>query len=545
MLFIEWAKKSDRRNPISVTSTSWNRVAKESIPDPVPVIRMMHTDNASWGDMHRAVYHLGITHFHQFYYRRSLRSVAWLWSRVNKSPSDLKPRLRWWLQSVGIGQTRLNRYFSSSYSQVNRYLKGFLYIAQVRSEVAPWYALNGKITKMSRSRSGDSPVAISTSSATRLLLADESIDYIFTDPPFGGNIIYSELNFMWEAWFGVFTNQSAEAIFSKTQKKGLAEYHDLMALAFQEAYRVLKPDRWMTVEFHNSHNAVWMSIQIALEHAGFVVGDVRVFDKKQLTMKQQTAAGAVQKDLIISAYKPAVALENSVRLKAGSENVAWEFIRQHLTHLPVFSIKGGKVEILAERQQHLLFDRMVAFHVQRGASVPISAAEFYLGLKQKFPEREGMYFLAEQAGRYDRARLEAKGVEQLELFVSDEKSAIQWVRRQLSEKAQKYKDLQPIYMREAQRVWEKHEQPLELQSILEQNFVEDTDGTWRIPDPQEEADLEQIRHRALMKEFQQYLETKSKLKVVRTEALRAGFKESWQKKDYRTIIQMAKRAPRR
>ena len=46
-----------------------------------------------------------------------------------------------------------------------------------------------------------------------------------------------------------------------------------------------------------------------------------------------------------------------------------------------------------------------------------------------------------------------------------------------------------------------------------------------------------------MKEFQQYLDTKGKLKIVRTEALRAGFKECWQKKDYTTIVQMAKRVP--
>jgi hypothetical protein len=418
-----------------------------------------------------------------------------------------------------------------------------LYIAQVRSEVAPWYALKGKIAKMSRSRVGGSPVAISAASATSLLLPDESVDYIFTDPPFGGNIIYSELNFMWEAWFGVFTNQFSEAIVSKAQKKSLSEYHELMASAFQEAHRVLKPGHWMTVEFHNSHNAVWMTIQIALEQAGFVVGDVRVFDKKQLTMKQQTAAGAVQKDLIISAYKPDVGLDEQVRLKAGSEKIAWEFVRQHLTHLPIFSAKGEKVEILAERQQHLLFDRMVAFHVQRGATVPLSASEFYLGLQQRFPERDGMYFLPEQVNTYDRGRLEVKEVEQLELFVSDEKGAIQWVRRQLCDKPRQYKDLQPPYMQEAQRVWEKHEQPLELRTILDQNFMEDRDGTWRVPDPKKQADLEQIRHKALMKEFQRYLDTKGKLKVIRSESLRAGFKECWQKQDYPTIVQMAKRVP--
>ena len=52
------------------------------------------------------------------------------------------------------------------------------------------------------------------------------------------------------------------------------------------------------------------------------------------------------------------------------------------------------------------------------------------------------------------------------------------------------------------------------------------------PTPKKEADLEQIRNRALLKEFQQYQDTKGKLKVVRTEALRAGFKECWQKGDY-------------
>ena len=98
-------------------------------------------------------------------------------------------------------------------------------------------------------------------------------------------------------------------------------------------------------------------------------------------------------------------------------------------------------------------------------------------------------------------------------------------------------------MKEAQRVWEKHEQPLELRTILEQNFVEGSKGKWSVPDPKNEMHLEQLRHRALMKEFQQYLDSKGKLKVVRTEALRAGFKESWQKKDYTTIVQMAKRVP--
>ncbi len=89
---------------------------------------------------------------------------------------------------------------------------------------------------------------------------------------------------------------------------------------------------------------------------------------------------------------------------------------------------------MVERQGYLLYDRMVAFHVQRGYAVPLSTSEFHAGLRQRFPERDGMYFLPDQVTEYDRRRIDVKEVEQLQMFVSDEKTAIQWVRRQLEAK---------------------------------------------------------------------------------------------------------------
>jgi hypothetical protein len=164
-------------------------------------------------------------------------------------------------------------------------------------------------------------------------------------------------------------------------------------------------------------------------------------------------------------------------------------------------------------------------------------------LDERFPERDGMYFLPEQAGEYDHKRLLVSDMEQLDLYVSDEKSAIQWVRARLAEKPMKHKQLQPLFMQEAERVWGQYEQPMELRTVLAQNFIEEDGGTWRIPDPKKEADLEAIRNSALIKEFQQLLETKGKLKVMRSEAIRAGFKNCWQKQDYATIIHMARRVP--
>jgi hypothetical protein len=488
----------------------------------------------------------GISHFAHFFLPRSLRALATMW----KSASEVEnPRIRqsllFMVEQCNWGMSLFARYVPTHFSQVNQYLSGVFYISSQIVDVSPWYILDGKSRRLASVFSAlpaTGGVITSLHSGTARLLPDQSVDYIFTDPPFGENLQYSELNWLIEEFHRLKPNIDTEAVINAAQQKGLYEYQGLMEKCFEQNYRMLKPGRWMTVEFHNSKNSVWNAIQEAMQRAGFVVADVRVLDKQHKTYKQQVQ-GVVKADLIISAYRPSHDLETRFKLDAGTENGAWDFVKNHLQQLPVFVARSGRVEIIAERQNYLLFDRMVAFHVQRGVSIFLSSSEFYAGLRLRYPERDGMYFLPEQASEYDRKRLEVKEVEQYELFVSDEKSAIQWVRRQLAQAPTTYQDLQPIYMMEAQRVWEKHEQPLELRTILEQNFLEDRNGTWRVPDPNKESDLEQLRHRALMKEFQQYFDTKGKLKVVRTEALRAGFKECWQTQNYTTIVQMAKRIP--
>jgi hypothetical protein len=264
--------------------------------------------------------------------------------------------------------------------------------------------------------------------------------------------------------------------------------------------------------------------------------------------------------------------------------------------------KNGHAEIIAERQNYLLFDRMVAFHVQHGVTVPLSAAEFYQGLVQRFPEREGMYFLSEQAAEYDKKRMTVKEVLQLEFFVIDEASAIQWLKQQLTKKPQTFQEIHPQFLREIGG-WQKHEKPLELSELLAQNFLR-YDGRddvpsqlhsylstnfremrnlskdhptlhvkakdrWYVPDPNKVGDLEKLRERSLLREFEAYLppgytpaqpesqegfipglEPKAKpipkgkkFRVIRMEAVRVGFKHCWQNRDYRTIIAVARRIP--
>jgi len=482
----------------------------------------------------------GITHVHQFYTKRCL---AYLSCMYNKIIHSRLPLLRIWFTSQLVNISKLNRYRPQVSFPYNP-LSGTLYLSSMISESTPRIAYEGKIKKLyaALSKNNIAISGISTNSTTQVIAPNDSIDYIFTDPPFGGNLNYSELSFIWEAWLKVFTNQKTEAIINAVQGKGLLEYQSLMTQCFSECYRILKPGRWMTVEFHNSQNSVWNAIQESLQRSGFIIADVRTLDKQQGSFKQVTTTSAVKQDLVISAYKPKESFKREFISHAGSEETAWSFVRQHLEKLPVVVVKNGKIELIAERQAFLLYDRMVAYHIMNGIAVPLDATDFYKGLDERFLKRDGMYFLADQVNEYDTARI-INDVEpiQFELFVTNEKSAIAWLYQQL-ETPQTYAELQPKFMQEI-KAWDKFEEKPELAVLLEENFLQDDKGRWYIPDITKAADVAKLREKKLLKEFEGYLATKGKLKLFRTEAIRVGFAKLWADKNYKLIVETAERLP--
>jgi hypothetical protein len=275
--------------------------------------------------------------------------------------------------------------------------------------------------------------------------------------------------------------------------------------------------------------------------AGFVIADVRTLDKQKQTHTQVTAAGSVNQDLVISAYKPRTGFEQQFESVKGTEDGAWSFVREHLGNVPVFVESKGKVEMVAERLPYLLFDRMVAFHLQRGASVPLSAAEFYVGLKQRFPQHDGMHFLDTQAAEYDTKRAAVGDIEQFTFYVSDEKSSIQWLRQLLSDGPLTYQDIQPRFLQELQQ--NRSELLPELRLLLQANFLQDDRGRWYIPDATKQVDLEKLRKRELLREYATYQQGRGKLKGVRSEAVRAGFEEAYRSQDYAGILAVAARLP--
>lgn len=564
----ETVLKRPRRVPVLINYTT-NKTKYEKQPDrydleiiekiqalnspaEIPNLKLPDMQMARVGRMKTT----NVSHIHHFFLPRQAHSLAELWRFANQQENPrIKRFLLFFIEQAISGMSILNRYQPVQHgrlggSQVNRAMSGVFYAASQISEVSPWYNLDGKLKRLVKAFKEKAKAeicsVITTENLGTLDVVENSIDYIFTDPPFGENIYYSDLNILIESWHKVLSAPKHEVIVDRVRKKTFIDYERMMETCFGNYYKSLKPGRWMTVEFHNSKNRVWNAIQQAILNSGFIIADVRVLDKKQRSFQQAMSANAVKQDLVISAYKPTEEFQVQIQSKIGTLEGVWAFIRQHLNQLPIIVKRNGSLEPLRERQDHLLFDRMIAFHIQRGVTVPLSATQFLAGLVERFPKRDSMYFLSDQVAKYDRARLEADNIAQLTLFVNDEKTAIQWLRQQIDPdfggEPQTYQVIQPKFLQQLHQA--KHELLPELSELLDQNFLEDNLGKWYVPNPSKVSDLEKIRNKALLREFNQYLEGKKKIKQFRTEAVRAGFADAWQRKDFATIIKVAERLPK-
>lgn len=552
---------------------------------------------------------LGVDNVYDFFTRRALLTLSALRSSILAlADARMRTAFAWILTSVVEGSSLMNRERPGGMPSK---LSGTLYIGSLIREIDVISFVERKIKKLKSVAPASSFTAIlSTQSSTKLgEIPANSLDYIFIDPPFGSNIIYSDLSILWEGWLGISTNTPFEAVVHRRKKEGgndLSDYQGLMLTSFREAFRILKPGRWMTVEFSNTQASVWNSLQTTLQEAGFVVANVSALDKQQGSFKAVTTTTAVKQDLVISAYKPNGGLEERFAKTGSTVAGVWDFVRTHLRNLPVVKPKGGQLEPIAERDPRILYDRMVAFYVGHSTPVPLSSAEFQAELASNFVERDGMWFLPEQVNEYDKKRAQMESVGQLAIFVEDERSAIDWLRVELKDKPQPYQDLQPDFMQQLNASWKKWEARPELKVLLDQNFL-CYDGTgevpsqihsylstqfkelrnlpkdhaqlrqkakdrWYVPDPKKNVDVETLRNKRLLEEFWSYLPDgyisaarspdrnptlpmpgmasprpkvprSKKLKQVRTEAVRVGFKFCYQQKDYPTILAVADMLP--
>ncbi len=264
----------------------------------------------------------GMTETAMFFSPRNAIVLLELWKAIaDVSDSAIRQKLRFaftailpraskryqWSQMRPLNAQNQTYYIAPVYYEWNVF---DLFVRKLNAVIRADGVLFGRQPMLTGLSSKD--VTYHITSADRLSHLDgASIDYVFIDPPFGSNIFYSDMNLFQEAWLGRVTDHSSEAVVHTTgrQKNGAAErYANLLRASFEEARRILKPGRYMSVVFGNSSGRIWGLVQRALRDAGFKPSPVHVavLDKGQRSVKglNSGSEGVVTIDLVLTVQKP-------------------------------------------------------------------------------------------------------------------------------------------------------------------------------------------------------------------------------------------------
>lgn len=506
----------------------------------LPIVEFGEGDK--FGDPKR----VGANSVNQLYYPRTKWVLAYLYKLIHTDYKPLVKPLMFIFTSMLPKLTRMNRYMPQHGSRaLVGPMANTLYIPPQGVENNPIdqfeYQAGKVIRALAQCNYGN---AVQICSATNSSVPSNSIDYIFTDPPFGANIMYSELNTVSESWLSLMTNNQEEAISNNTQHKGLVEYQEIMTRSFKEYHRILKPGAWMTVEFSNTSASFWNSLQHSIKAAGFIISAITDLNKERGGLHAMLGPTAVKQDLAISCYKPNDDIKEKIKERPAES--LWDLVAEHLSYVAKFIEKDGKSAYIIERDPRIIFDRIISYYVQNGFEIPIDSVKFRKELSEHFAEVDGMFFSPSDAAIYQEKKKETEGFAPMGIIVSDEANGIQWLKNFLRDGAKRYNEIQPEWM-QAINSLRKNDILPELRQILEENFIKEEDGKWRLPNIQDDKDVNALRTKALLKEFKIYVDVaqkpKAKIKEARVEALRAGFKQCYVDKDFQTIVTVGNKIP--
>ena len=274
--------------PVGVAGEE-SRVDRADIPDWYPIVPWQR-----WREMWRAQHEAqGIATSADFFTARNLHALSALWDAIGRI--EEKP-MRAGLRFVFTASVnRASRRYQWHPRRPTNVLSSTMYLASLNYEFNVFSLFRRKLATITEmyQRTWEAPGSceVHLGSAQHLAwIADGSADYVFTDPPFGSNIYYSDSSFLWEAWLGEQTDVATETVVNKrlTDEMGrttLGGYEKAMSRAMGEISRVMRPGTWASLQFHNTDDAVWSTIQNAVDSAGLQVEAAVVMDKGQASFK--------------------------------------------------------------------------------------------------------------------------------------------------------------------------------------------------------------------------------------------------------------------
>ncbi|MCL1946672.1 MAG: DNA methylase, partial [Chitinivibrionia bacterium] len=164
-----------------------------------------------------------------------------------------------------------------------------------------------RLNKMSVEEANENLKNIKGTATNLSFLKNESIDYIYTDPPYGKKIPYLDLSVMWNAWLDFDVSKEdyeLEAIEGGEHNKSKQSYRNLITKSIEEMFRVLKFDRWMSFVFAHKDPEFWHLIIDTCEKCGFeYIGAVPQKNGQTSFKKRQHPFTVLSGELIINFRK--------------------------------------------------------------------------------------------------------------------------------------------------------------------------------------------------------------------------------------------------
>jgi 16S rRNA G966 N2-methylase RsmD len=293
-----------------------------------------------------------------FWNHRSKLALSELWHLIGQVGDDaIRSALTFAFTNTAWHATRMRRY--NAYGG-QRPLTGTLYIPQLVAEGNVLEIFRHQVAQVARFYSThpvaehpDVPAFVRRSSATDLgWLPSSSVDYVFTDPPFGANLFYGDCNVVWESWLGQVTDTSAEIVVNRSLPaaaggKTLDDYEKLLGQAFNEIRRVLRPGARASVVFHNADDKVWSALLSATDRAGLVQTDVSLLDKVQRSMKGYKGRSGAE---LVPFYDLVITFTAGSRAagpgRTGALELAMRAVRDHLSSVPAADVSQRSLEYL-------------------------------------------------------------------------------------------------------------------------------------------------------------------------------------------------------
>ncbi len=212
-----------------------------------------------------------------------------------KSRGDMAPGA--WMTGFYIGPTYLEnnvlKYFEN---RLNKVIKG-------KKDYLNQFGNKGELNF--NPISYNNTFTILQDDAKSLSIESETVDYIFTDPPYGDAVPYFEQSIIWNSWLKFSTNYKEEIVISDSKKreKNKVTFEEDMNIAFTEIRRVLKPNKYFSLTYHSLSGLEWKAITNACIKNGFELLDFQWLVQKTFTPRQLNRLKSIKGDVLVTFQK--------------------------------------------------------------------------------------------------------------------------------------------------------------------------------------------------------------------------------------------------